>query len=99
MSCRRSSPDWGTWEERLHQGLIEPDVHLNGEAANLTLKMTLMWSPRGSRFWKDSFRGTALELKKEHNYSTGQMVRTDMGGTAEDVGSEGVQNSRLKLNL
>jgi len=29
----------------------------------LTLKMTRMFSPRGSTFWKESFRGTALELK------------------------------------
>jgi len=29
----------------------------------LTLKMTRIFSPRGSTFWKESFRGTALELK------------------------------------
>lgn len=44
---------------------------LSREAAELTLKMTLMWSPRGSTFWKDSFSGTALELKKEHNFNRG----------------------------
>lgn len=29
----------------------------------LTLKMTRMFSPSGSTFWKESLRGTALELK------------------------------------
>lgn len=45
-----------------------------------TLKMTLTLSPRGSRFWKDSLRGTALELKKEHDY---KRQRRDF--TASDV--------------
>lgn len=40
------------------------------QVKDFTLKMTLMLSPLGSRFWKDSLRGTALELKKEHNYKT-----------------------------
>lgn len=33
------------------------------EGSVLTLKMTRMFSPSGSTFWKESLRGTALELK------------------------------------
>lgn len=33
------------------------------KGAGLTLKMTRMFSPSGSTFWKESFSGTALELK------------------------------------
>lgn len=39
------------------------------------MKMTLTLSPRGSKFWKDSLRGTALELKNEHDYK-GQKKKT-----------------------
>lgn len=64
ISCRRSSPDWTEISQR-SGGLWTHSVR---QVKDFTLKMTLMLSPLGSRFWKDSLRGTALELKKEHNY-------------------------------
>lgn len=76
MSCRRSSPhcepveepsepgDSGDKAEPALRGLGQPCRGLGQRWEDgLTLKMTRMFSPRGSTFWKESFRGTALELK------------------------------------
>lgn len=77
MSCRRSSPHCEPQRES-HQsrggggGEAQPASRRLGQLwrgfghcweDGLTLKMTRMFSPRGSTFWKESFRGTALELK------------------------------------
>ena len=74
MSCRRSSPDWTETETPAGvKGQLtevryrwKPNKQVN-QVRCFTLKMTLTLSPRRSRFWKDSLRGTALELKKEHD--------------------------------
>lgn len=46
-----------------------------------TLKMTLMFSPRGSKFWKDNLRGTALELKKEHDWKKSERSQARKPGS------------------
>lgn len=76
MSCRRSSPHCEPpGGERPEQGGERQGQAAHGfwgarcprfghpTEDELTLKMTRIFSPRGSTFWKESFRGTALELK------------------------------------
>lgn len=76
MSCRRSSPHCeppggGSDQSKgERQGQAAQRFWGRGAPASghppedeLTLKMTRIFSPRGSTFWKESFRGTALELK------------------------------------
>lgn len=66
ISCLRSSPTWKTVTDRRSDSrghrVWWKHVHLSLP----TLNITLISSPSGSALTRANFRGTALELKKEH---------------------------------
>lgn len=76
ISWRRSSPDWTRKRFERACSCMSRWTLTCTTLYYSTLKMTLMLSPSGSRFWKDSFKGTALELKKEQDWNTKQILIT-----------------------